>query len=556
MALPEATQSSRTVAAVMLLAFFLVFVPAWYVRGPWHIDELRYVEAARQMGEYGDPLVGRLNGEVYSEKPPGFSWSVVALQRITGVSYFRAGQMVATLAALLTGLLLVQLGRVLFRSTLAGWLGAGFFWTTIFVVDRGSRPFIDSLLYFWTTAAVVSLLQVALADCRKQRLVWLVASCVAMTGGCLTKGPVALLIPALGAPALGLIWRGRKGISLLALPLAALVGGLVTLLWLWLASKTAGEAYFDRLAFQQTAGRVAETGQSTALTGHHEQVWFYLGAVLPVLLPWLLFLPGTLLQARHVRAQTDGRAALGLLAWAGLILVAFSAISGKRAGYVLPMVPPLCLALAWGVLRGQSRAWLARPAVLLLALFALAGVLVLLAAPLPALLDASSLPDSLNWFASMHWQQMLAVALAGLLALVGGVYLLVLVKRGADPATAMLLLVPLFAGVVALGNAGVVGALNTVYSSDTFGSQLQDYWIRSEPLVVLGAQKDGMENYYAQRQRTENLDADQLAARAGPLWVVSLGKDWQRLPQSTRQGFQQAAAGRFNNADYVLMHRP
>ncbi len=540
----------------MLLAFFLVFVPAWYVRGPWHIDELRYVEAARQMGEYGDPLVGRLNGEVYSEKPPGFSWSVVALQRVTGVSYFRAGQMVATLAALLTGLLLVVLGRLLFRSALAGWLGAGFFWTTIFIVDRGSRPFIDSLLYFWTTAAVVSLLQVALADCRKQRMVWLVASCVAMTGGCLTKGPVALLIPALGAPALGLIWRGRKGISLLALPLAALVGGLVTLLWLWLASQTAGEAYFDRLAFQQTAGRVAETGQSAALTGHHEPMWFYLGAVLPVLLPWLLFLPGTLLQARQVRAQPDGRAALGLLAWAGLILVAFSAISGKRAGYVLPMVPPLCLALAWGVLRGQSRALLARPAVLLLALFALAGVLVLLAAPLPALLDASSLSDSLNWFASMHWQQMLAVAMAGLVALVGGVYLLVLVKRGADPATAMLLLVPLFAGVVALGNAGVVGALNTVYSSDTFGSQLQDFWIRSEPLVVLGAQKDGMENYYAQRQRTENLDADQLAARGGPLWVVSLGKDWQRLPQSTRQGFQQAGTGRFNNADYVLMHRP
>lgn len=543
----------------MLLAFFLVFVPAWHVRGPWHIDELRYVEAARQMGEYGDPLVGRLNGEIYSEKPPGFSWSVIAMQRVTGTGYFRAGQMVATLAALLTGLLLVCLGRLLFRSSLAGWLGAGFFWTTIFIVDRGARPFIDSLLYFWTTAAVVSLLQVAIADCRKQRLVWLAATCLAMAGGCLTKGPVALLVPALGATALGLIWRGRGGISFLALPLplGALVGGLVTLLWLWLASQTAGEAYFNRLAFQQTAGRVAETDQSAALTGHHEPFWFYLGAVVPVLLPWLLFLPGTVLQARAARAQADGRAALGLLAWAGLILVLFSLISGKRAGYVLPMVPPLCLALAWGVLRMESRAWLGRPAVLLAALMAMAGVLVVLASPLPALLDTSSLPEKLGWFADMHWQQMAAVALAGLVACAGGVYLLLLLlRRGAAPATALVLLVPLLAGVIALGNAGVVGALNASYSSDTFGNQLRQFWIRSEPLVVLGAQKDGMENYYAQRQRSENLSADELAARQGPLWVVSLRKDWDRLPEATRRGYIEAGAGRFNNADYVLMHRP
>ena len=56
----------------MLAAFVLLFVPAWFSRGPWHVDDLRYVEAARQMGEYGDWLVPSLNGDVYGEKPPGY----------------------------------------------------------------------------------------------------------------------------------------------------------------------------------------------------------------------------------------------------------------------------------------------------------------------------------------------------------------------------------------------------------------------------------------------------------------------------------------------------
>jgi len=556
MAEDAAPTSTRTIAAVMLLAFFLVFVPSWYVRGPWHIDELRYVEAARQMGEYGDYMVGRLNGEVYGEKPPGFSWAVIAMQRVTQQSYHRSAQMVATLAALLTGLLLVHLGRLLFRSPLAGWLGAGFFWTTLFIVDRGSRAFIDSLLYFWTTAGVVTLLHAALATRVKQRALWIAASCAALAGGCLTKGPVALLLPALGAPALGLLWQRRRGISFTALPVAALVGGLVTLLWLWLASQSAGEEYFNRLAFKQTAGRVAETGQSQALTGHHEPIWFYLAAVAPVLLPWLAFLPGTIRQGWRERADPQARAALGLLLWAGLILVVFSLFSGKRAGYVLPMVPPLALALGWGVLRIESRGLLRVPAMALLALLAGAGALVTLASPLPAILDASTLPARLDWVAAMHWQQILAIALAGVTACAGGVYLLRLVRQGAAPATAMILLVPVLAGVIALGNAGIVSALNAENSSDSFGEQVQQRWIRSEPLVVLGAQKDGIENYYTNRQRSENLSPQELAARTGPLWVIALRKDWERLPEPTRKGFINAGASRFNNNDYWLMHRP
>jgi 4-amino-4-deoxy-L-arabinose transferase-like glycosyltransferase len=154
----DSSSAERQLAVLMLAAFVLLFVPALFSRGPWHVDDLRYVEAARQMGEYGDWLVPRLNGDVYGEKPPGYSWAIVVTQSATRATYLTAARVVSMLAALFSGLLLVHLARLLFNSRSIGWIGAGFLWTFIFILDRGTRSLIDSFLYMWTTLAVVTAL--------------------------------------------------------------------------------------------------------------------------------------------------------------------------------------------------------------------------------------------------------------------------------------------------------------------------------------------------------------------------------------------------------------
>jgi 4-amino-4-deoxy-L-arabinose transferase-like glycosyltransferase len=49
-----------------LLALFalwvLMHIPALFSHQPWHFDELRYLEVARQLGEYGNWLVPHING--------------------------------------------------------------------------------------------------------------------------------------------------------------------------------------------------------------------------------------------------------------------------------------------------------------------------------------------------------------------------------------------------------------------------------------------------------------------------------------------------------------
>lgn len=546
-------RADRQIALLMLAAFVLLFVPAWFSRGPWHVDDLRYVEAARQMGEYGDWLVPRLNGDVYGEKPPGYSWAVVGVKYVTGTSYLVAARIVSALAALFTGLLLVHLARVLWGSRVTGWMAAGFFWTFVFVLDRGTRSLIDSFLYMWTTLGVVTLLHAAITDCWKARLGWIAATIGALGYGCVVKGPVALVIPVMGAMALGFTWRGRKGVCFSALAIGAIVGGAFTLLWLWLASLQVGDWYLQRLLIDQSADR------TTAKAHHAEPFWFFLERIPPVALPWLIFLPGAIRAAWRMRHAPEARAALGVLAWAGAIFVFFSFISGKRTGYVLPLFPPLALGIAWGVMRMQTvqaRKLLAWPTTLLVYLMPAAGALLCIAAVMLLTVDPKRLSGDAALVASSMDGFAAGVLFAtGMITVVWGVATAGVMRKRKAWAPALILLIPLV-GVIHAGiHLSLIPAVEPLKSATPFGEAVNREWDRNERLVVLGGQKDGMVNYYCNIQRVENYRQEELAEIDGPLWVVSLRKDWERMPADYKAEFKQHASGHFNSKEYVLFHR-
>jgi hypothetical protein len=113
--------------------------------------------------------------------------------------------------------------------------------------------------------------------------------------------------------------------------------------------------YAYELVVRQTAGRVADPWI------HAEPLHYYVTAGLPAFLPWvLLAVPAAWLALRR-----RGAAAPMLLGWCALGFVFFSALSGKRVPYVLPLAPPLALLVAWWV--HERRDLAARLAGLLLA---------------------------------------------------------------------------------------------------------------------------------------------------------------------------------------------
>ena len=546
-------RANRQIALLMLAAFVLLFVPAWFSRGPWHVDDLRYVEAARQMGEYGDWLVPKLNGDVYGEKPPGYSWAVVGVKYATGTTYLVAARIVSALTALLSGLLLVHLARVLFGSRVVGWMAAGFLWTFVFMLDRGTRSLIDSFLYLWTTLGVVTLLHAALAETWSARIGWIAATVGALGYACLTKGPVGLVIPVLGSIALGLTWKGRKGVCFSGIAIGAILGGLITLGWLLLAANQAGDWYLERLLYKQSAGRAVKSYH------HAEPFWFFLEKIPPVALPWIIFLPGAVRAAWRMRHTPAAKGALGVLAWAAAIFVFFSVISGKRSGYVLPLFPPLALGIAWGVARMQTvhaKKLLAWPTTALVYLTPAAGGLMCIAAVALIVVRPDSLPPDAGILVSnMDGFAGGVLCTTGLITLVWGAATAAVMRERKAWAPALILLIPLI-GVAHAGlHLSVIPAAEPLKSAAPFGQAVNREWDRSEPLVILGGQKDGVVNYYCNLQRVENYRQEELAEIDGTLWVVSLRKDWDRMTPEYRAEFQQRASGRFNNKEYVLFHR-
>ena len=70
-------------AGPLLLALFAVlYLGALFFRHLWPVDETRYAEVAREMGERGSFLLPVLKGAVYTDKPPLLFWLMLALHAV------------------------------------------------------------------------------------------------------------------------------------------------------------------------------------------------------------------------------------------------------------------------------------------------------------------------------------------------------------------------------------------------------------------------------------------------------------------------------------------
>jgi 4-amino-4-deoxy-L-arabinose transferase-like glycosyltransferase len=183
------------------------------------------------------------------------------------------------------------------------------------------------------------------------RLVWLLASAVAMAFGVLTKGPVALALPLMVLIPLVLIagdtWkpsrRGWFGFTWGQLLIASAVFLLVALPWFVAMVNTHGPQYLRRFFIGENLERFA-----TDRYNDPRPVWFYVPIILGGLAPWtafmFLWIPGVYrwLRQRAPMSQVDWR----LMLWALVPLVFYTVSIGKQPRYILPILPPLALLLS------------------------------------------------------------------------------------------------------------------------------------------------------------------------------------------------------------------
>ncbi len=289
------------------------------------------------MLEQGRWLVPVLHGRPYLDKPPLLYWLVMASYTLCGVHDW-AARLVPGLTGVLTVLVTYLWGRKAL-SERAGLCGAmALCLSARFIYLQRILTF-DGLLALWVTTALAAG-HTALAGPRLRGRWWLL-SALACGLGILTKGPVALILVVGPLLAFRLLDRRCPPLTWSALTgYLAVVAGVAGP-W-FVAVAQLQPDFVSEFFWRQHIVRFLEPFD------HQEPFWFFLPALLLGMLPWTLLLPGLVrfLTRRAARTALRRPAALGFLLLSGLGgLLFFSAAGCKRAVYILPVMPPLALAL-------------------------------------------------------------------------------------------------------------------------------------------------------------------------------------------------------------------
>src|SRR5580765_329055 len=278
--LPESENGLKALLVVALPVFFL-FLGANAI---WDANEAFYVETPRQMVQSGDYVNPSFNGLPRFNKPVLSYWIVAGLYKLFGISVEveRVGIAFGALGIILAAFLM---GRAL-RGPPTGWLAALIVATAPRVVMHSRRIFIDVYVTAFMSLALAGFVLALRYPEHRRR--WLVMMYVALGLGVLTKGPVAIVLPALACGLWLLVERRLRDIGRLMIPTGVAIIAAIVLPWCVAVYLQHGWSYIVQFIFGENLERFA-----TSMTPAGRDLWFYLPVLLTDLFPWapLVVLP-------------------------------------------------------------------------------------------------------------------------------------------------------------------------------------------------------------------------------------------------------------------------
>jgi len=439
----------------------IAFAVSWFAllgeRPLFNPDEGRYAEIPREMLASGDWLVPRLNNLVYIEKPPLQYWATALSYKLFGINVW-AARLYTGLCGLFTVLVTAGLARHLWGRA-AAWRAGIMLATSIALLVMSQQLTLDMSLTFFTTLTLAGFCVAqdpALRATRRRHLMWLAWASAA--AAFLTKGLVALVLPALTLVAYSLLYRHWRPWRELSMVTGLALFMLIAVPWCVLMQRHVPQ-FFDFFFIREHLQRFL-----TRIEDRYEPPWFFIPVLAAGSLPWLL--PAARALAHGWRSskppgEFDARAFLWL--WCVVVFVFFSMSDSKLIPYILPLFPALALLMA-SVQAPQLRRDLKRTSAGLV----MTGILLIVAAAiLPQLLHD---PVRAPFFVQLR----LPLLLMGLIA-VGGGWL----AAGKVEATAVVGITAYLFVFVLLWSARVVSPL---YSGASLAAQLSPAIMATTPI--------------------------------------------------------------------------
>jgi 4-amino-4-deoxy-L-arabinose transferase-like glycosyltransferase len=344
-----------------LLLGVAVFCGFFYnLGGPplFDLDEGAFSQATREMFLRDDFVSIYLNGQPRYDKPVLFHWIQAASIGLFGVSEW-AFRLPSALAATLWVLIVYQLGRRVLNERDA--LVAALFMASSLAIGILAKEAIADALLNLLLAASVLTLYLFLQEGRRR---WLYLAATSAGLGVLTKGPVALVIPAAVSLAYCGVRRDFRGWLRVATdPVAWGIFLIIVLPWYVVQYMREGTAFLEGFFLRHNLGRFTQ-----AMEGHRGGPWYYLPVVVVGVLPYATLLVHT---ARRIKELLRQNASLYLLLWFGVVLVLVSFSATKLPHYIVYGFTGLFLLMAGQAERLQSPLWTLLPQMLLVVGFLL-----------------------------------------------------------------------------------------------------------------------------------------------------------------------------------------
>lgn len=319
-------------------------------------DEGRYSEIAREMIETGDWLVPHLWYIPHLDKPPMTYWIEAASMKCFGRNEWavRLPLALAGIGGVWAAFLLgCSVGgrrvgvwaALILQSSLLFFVMARMLTTDIYLTLFTTW----AIYFFWRSHPVNAERGVRNAEHWK----WNIAGWVALAFGFLTKGPVALAIPAAAFGALMIYRRDQITVKNF---LSGAAAGLVVFLalaapWFIAVFRTVpASGHF--MVFGQAAGHLL----GTTIKDRGGSPFYFFAILLVGLMPWTIWL-GWLWRRAHWRSLDDRSKAawLVLSVWTIFTFTLFSLSRSKLPAYILPIFPALSVLLAWRFFDGEER---------------------------------------------------------------------------------------------------------------------------------------------------------------------------------------------------------
>jgi 4-amino-4-deoxy-L-arabinose transferase-like glycosyltransferase len=359
------TSHTRTRAVLMIL--LLLAAAPYFIRlgasSLWDSNEAFYTETPREMLESGDLVNPSFNYQPRFNKPPLCYWIVALFYKLFGVSA-TVERLTIALAAMVMIAAAFILGWVSF-SIEAGWLAA----LALAIAPRflmfSRRIMIDVYLAMFMSLALVFFV-LAESQPRRRRL-YLVLMYLSAGLGVMTKGPVAIALPAIAILIYLAIERQLARWREMMLPVGALIVAIIVLPWYAAIYGQHGWSYIETFILKDNLSRYTQP-----VWGPRRGLFFYVPVVLGDMFPWSVLLVAVVLIAMRSRLKSavqwarrfrkpaslveeaDGVAQLAanqtdhepgqpmwslLLIWVAVIVGFFSLSRNKEDLYILPIYP-------------------------------------------------------------------------------------------------------------------------------------------------------------------------------------------------------------------------